>query len=389
MCTAARNTRVKYTGCTPASSASDAMDGAAGARSRSMLRSSHAGRRPRHVAGVFGGVELGQQPEHRLLDLHRRQLRRRSQRRRHRTRAPRSEREPRPRQRALVREPLGEPRRGLEVEAPRPRRAEAVGVHLVRVVEHQRPRATGLRPRAPGLLEPAVEHQAEVGTAVRVRRNPRVPRVPALRQRDLAGRLARPASFHSIGRGRARAGWIRSSPARLHLICSRMTCLAPACTALPSRWLPRSLSPTRSRAAAGSWSASTSTSPSARAERRLRFSGRARLRLERDSSSGPALSLNTRGPFLRFTRAAAAGASVRLNTTVPGDSAVRLLRIRLPRPARRGAELETSFEYEMVARVLTVARAATRSRSPRGWRTGIRRRSPRTATPRPRPPRRA
>jgi hypothetical protein len=83
-------------------------------------------------------------------------------------------------------------------------------------------------------------------------------------------------------------------------------------------------------------------------ERRLRFAGRARLRLERDSSLGPALSLNTRAPVLRLTRADAAGATVSLNDTMPGDSAVRLLRIRLPRPARRGAELETSFEYEMV-----------------------------------------
>jgi aminopeptidase N len=83
-------------------------------------------------------------------------------------------------------------------------------------------------------------------------------------------------------------------------------------------------------------------------ERRLRFSGSARLRLEGDSSSGPALGLNTRAPQLRFTRAKAAGAKVRLNDTVPGDSAARLLRLRLPRPAHRGDELETTFEYEMV-----------------------------------------
>ena len=83
-------------------------------------------------------------------------------------------------------------------------------------------------------------------------------------------------------------------------------------------------------------------------ERQLRFAGRARLRLDSDSSTGPALSLNTRGPRLRFTRAAAAGAAVQLNETVPGDSAVRLLRIRLQRPARRGAEIETTFDYEMV-----------------------------------------
>jgi hypothetical protein len=85
-----------------------------------------------------------------------------------------------------------------------------------------------------------------------------------------------------------------------------------------------------------------------RPERRLRFAGRARLRLERDSSAGPALSLNTRGPFLRFTRATAAGATIYLNDTVPGDSAVRLVRIRLPKPARRGTELEATLEYEMV-----------------------------------------
>lgn len=84
------------------------------------------------------------------------------------------------------------------------------------------------------------------------------------------------------------------------------------------------------------------------AERAMRFAGRARLRLEGDSSSGPALSLNTRGPRLRFTRAAAPGAQITLNDTLPGDSAVRLLRIELPQPARRGAELQATFEYEMV-----------------------------------------
>ena len=82
-------------------------------------------------------------------------------------------------------------------------------------------------------------------------------------------------------------------------------------------------------------------------ERRLRFAGRARLRLDADSSAGPALSLNTRGPHLRFTRAAAAGAAVRLNDSVPGDSAVRLLRIRLPATARRGEVVDATFDYEM------------------------------------------
>jgi hypothetical protein len=85
------------------------------------------------------------------------------------------------------------------------------------------------------------------------------------------------------------------------------------------------------------------------AERQLRFAGRARLRLDGETSTGPALSLNTRGPNLRFTRAAAASAAVSLNDTVPGDSAARLVRFRLAGPARRGTELETSFEYEMVA----------------------------------------
>ena len=85
-----------------------------------------------------------------------------------------------------------------------------------------------------------------------------------------------------------------------------------------------------------------------RAKHRLRFSGRAHLRLEGDSSSGPALSLNTRGPFLKYTKASATGATVRLNAAVPGDSAARLLRIRLPKPARHGAEVDATFEYEMV-----------------------------------------
>ena len=84
------------------------------------------------------------------------------------------------------------------------------------------------------------------------------------------------------------------------------------------------------------------------AEKTLRFSGRARLRLERDSSLGPALGMNTRRPVLRFTRATAAGATVVLNDSIPGDSAVRVLRLRLAQPARRGAEIETAFEYEMV-----------------------------------------
>ena len=127
-----------------------------------------------------------------------------------------------------------------------------------------------------------------------------------------------------------------------------MTCLAAACTALALALTP--VKPPADTVEGSGWKMvrldlDVTVRPR---ERRLRFSGRARLRLERDSSAGPALSLNTRGPFLRYTGASAAGASVRLNTTVPGDSAVRLLRIRLPRPARRGAELETSFEYEMV-----------------------------------------
>ena len=127
-----------------------------------------------------------------------------------------------------------------------------------------------------------------------------------------------------------------------------MTCLAPACIALALALAPSK--PLADTVEGSGWKLihlDLDVTVRQR-ERRLRFSGRARLRLESDSSAGPALSLNTRGPFLRYTRAAAAGASVRLNTAMPGDSAVRLLRIRLPRPARRGAELEASFEYEMV-----------------------------------------
>ncbi len=83
------------------------------------------------------------------------------------------------------------------------------------------------------------------------------------------------------------------------------------------------------------------------AERRMRFAGRARLRLEGDSSSGPTLVLNTRKPVLLFTRASAAGATVFLNETVAEDSALRLLRIRLSRPAASGTEMEASFQYEL------------------------------------------
>jgi hypothetical protein len=126
-----------------------------------------------------------------------------------------------------------------------------------------------------------------------------------------------------------------------------MACWAAACAALTLALNP----PTPADTVEGSgWKLvrldlDVTISP---AEPRLRFAGRARLRLERDSSAGPTLSLNTRRPSLRLTRAAAAGASVSLNDTVPGDSAVRLLRIRLPGIARRGAELEAAFEYEMV-----------------------------------------
>jgi hypothetical protein len=126
-----------------------------------------------------------------------------------------------------------------------------------------------------------------------------------------------------------------------------MTCLAAACAALAFALTPPL--PADTVEGAGWRLLRLDLDVTVRpAERQLRFAGRARLRLERDTSTGPALSLNTRGPSLRFTRAAAAGATVSLNDTVPGDSAVRLVRFRLAEPARRGAELETSFEYEMV-----------------------------------------
>jgi aminopeptidase N len=77
----------------------------------------------------------------------------------------------------------------------------------------------------------------------------------------------------------------------------------------------------------------------------LHFSGRARLRLDADSSTGPALSLNSRVPALRYTRLDGPGGSARLNQTVPGDSAVRLARLRFPRVRHRGDEIEIQFAY--------------------------------------------
>jgi peptidase M1-like protein len=79
----------------------------------------------------------------------------------------------------------------------------------------------------------------------------------------------------------------------------------------------------------------------------LRFSGTARLRLDADSSSGPALSLNTRVPALRYTLLKAREGTSSLNETVPGDSAVRLARIRFDTPQQRGTVLEVEFAYEV------------------------------------------
>jgi hypothetical protein len=126
-----------------------------------------------------------------------------------------------------------------------------------------------------------------------------------------------------------------------------MLCLMAGCTALSLAL--RTLTPADTIEGSG-WTLvrldlDVTVRPSAR---RLRFAGRARLRLDGDSSAGPALSLNTRAPSLRFTGGAAAGATARLNDTLPGDSAVRLLRLRLPKMAHRGAELEATFDYEMV-----------------------------------------
>src|SRR5215212_4208844 len=52
----------------------------------------------------------------------------------------------------------------------------------------------------------------------------------------------------------------------------------------------------------------------------LRFAGRARLRLDSDSSPGPALSLNSRVPALRYTRFTSPHGSSTLNERLASDS---------------------------------------------------------------------
>ena len=78
----------------------------------------------------------------------------------------------------------------------------------------------------------------------------------------------------------------------------------------------------------------------------LQFSGQARLRLDADSSSGPALSLNTRVPALRYTRFSSAQGSSTLNGRVAGDSAVRVARIRFDTPRRKGEVIDVDFAYQ-------------------------------------------
>ncbi len=79
---------------------------------------------------------------------------------------------------------------------------------------------------------------------------------------------------------------------------------------------------------------------------RLEFSGRARLRLDADSSMGPALSLNTRVPALRYTLLKSREGVSSLNDTIAGDSAVRLARLRFSAPQQRGAVVEVEFAYK-------------------------------------------
>ena len=177
---------MKYTGCTPASSARADIDGASGSRSRSTLRSSHAGRRPRLAGLSPTGPSSVSTPSTAssissadpATDL----------------RSPAAITPARPgptvirspRQGTLLGQPLRQRGPDLEVEAPPAALAEPVRVHLVRLVEDQRARPARLPPRAPGLLERSFQHQAEVGRPVRVLRDPRPAAVAPLRQRDLA-----------------------------------------------------------------------------------------------------------------------------------------------------------------------------------------------------------
>jgi hypothetical protein len=142
---------------------------------------------PRCRGKVVPGAQVGEQRQHRVFGLERRGAGQGAERGCHYRRAARTHGAPSPREPALIGEALGETRRQLEVEAPRPIRAESVGVLLVRRMEHDRARPAGLPPPARLLLEPAVDDQAEIRRPMGMGGEPDVPRVAALGEGDLAG----------------------------------------------------------------------------------------------------------------------------------------------------------------------------------------------------------
>lgn len=82
----------------------------------------------------------------------------------------------------------------------------------------------------------------------------------------------------------------------------------------------------------------------------LLVEGTLHLRLEGGQGSpGPALALNTRGPVLRFLRVEAPGAVAVLNDSLPGTPAVRVARLRLAKPAKKGSVIAVTFACEGVA----------------------------------------
>lgn len=78
----------------------------------------------------------------------------------------------------------------------------------------------------------------------------------------------------------------------------------------------------------------------------LQVAGTLFLRLDAPASQGPTLTLNGRGPAIRFLRAEAPGATSTMNDTLRGLPAIRSARLHLAKPARQGETLEIAFACE-------------------------------------------
>lgn len=79
----------------------------------------------------------------------------------------------------------------------------------------------------------------------------------------------------------------------------------------------------------------------------LTISGESTLELEIDSSRGPSLAINSRGPVMEFLECEEpAGAEVRRNATVITRPALRLLEVRFPHAYSRGDRLVVPFRYQ-------------------------------------------